>query len=274
MPYYISKFHPDCSKWAVVKTDYDLVACHSTKKSATDQMVALSVAEEIEPGGTHPRDARRTEAMRIKEVSQDLYVQLEGDEKALVDAMLGVVQEYGKFGSETSSVYVNYTPASQNEDASIGVKCGNCVFHAMTEDGIVCSAIDAEIEEEGVCRLSMIPPGLVNAPEPMNEAATYKVPDGVQSAAKRAVKWISEGKAGSGFTDVGRRRASQLASGGSVSRDVVARMKSYFARHTNDRKAEGFNAGESGYPSPGRVAWDAWGGDAGRTWVNGINLDK
>jgi hypothetical protein len=217
--------------------------------------------------------AKKNIPVRVKEVTQGLYSQLEGDEKALVDAMLGVVNEYGKFGSPTSSVYINYTPAAENEDQTIGVKCGNCVFHAMTEDGIECSAIDAEIEEGGLCRLSMIPPGLVNVTEAIKEADTYKVPAGVQSAAKRAQKWISEGKAGSGFTDTGRRRASQLASGGSVSRDVVARMKSYFARHAGDKNAEGFSAGEKGYPSPGRVAWDAWGGDAGKTWVSGIKLD-
>ena len=102
---------------------------------------------------------------------------------------------------------------------------------------------------------------------------TYKPPQGVQSAAKRALKWISEGKAGSGFTDVGRRRASQLASGQAVSRDTIARMKSYFARHTVDKQATGFNSGEEGFPTPGRVAWDAWGGDAGKAWVNRINLE-
>lgn len=102
----------------------------------------------------------------------------------------------------------------------------------------------------------------------------YNPPQGVQNAARRALKWISEGKAGSGFTNVGRRRAAQLASGGSVSRDTVARMRSYFARHEVDRKATGFNSGEEGFPSPGRVAWDAWGGDAGRSWANGINLDR
>jgi len=101
--------------------------------------------------------------------------------------------------------------------------------------------------------------------------STYSPPQGVQNAAKRALKWISEGKAGSGFTSVGRRRASQLASGQSVSRDTVARMKSYFARHTVDKKATGFNSGQEGYPSPGRVAWDAWGGTAGQAWVNRIN---
>jgi hypothetical protein len=102
---------------------------------------------------------------------------------------------------------------------------------------------------------------------------TYKVPAGAISAAKRALKWIAEGQAGSGFTDVGRARAAQLARGGSVSRDVVGRMRSYFARHENDRKADGFFANSDKYPSPGRVAWDAWGGDAGRSWVNGINIE-
>jgi len=101
----------------------------------------------------------------------------------------------------------------------------------------------------------------------------YEVPKGVQEAAERAVQWIREGKAGVGFTDVGRRRASQLAAGGTVSADIVQRMRSYFARHQNDKNAEGFNYGEQGFPSPGRVAWDAWGGDAGERWVNSITVE-
>lgn len=102
--------------------------------------------------------------------------------------------------------------------------------------------------------------------------ATYNVPQGVADAAERALEWISEGKAGSGFTDVGRARAVQLARRGVVSDDTVKRMRSYFARHQNDKKAEGFSRGEDGYPSPGRVAWDAWGGDAGERWVNGLDI--
>lgn len=102
----------------------------------------------------------------------------------------------------------------------------------------------------------------------------YNPTQGVQSAAKRALKWIGEGKAGKGSTDVGRRRASQLAAGESVSRSVVGRMRSFFARHEVDRRAKGFFAGESGFPTPGRVAWDAWGGDAGRSWANGIDLEN
>jgi HK97 family phage prohead protease len=102
-------------------------------------------------------------------------------------------------------------------------------------------------------------------------AGSYSPPVGVQDAAKRALAWIDAGLAGSGFTAVGRARAQQLASGADVSADVVNRMISYFARHEVDKSAVGFDPRDEGYPSPGRVAWDAWGGDAGQTWVNGLN---
>ena len=279
MPYYITKNHPDCkSGWAVVKSDYEPIACHKTKAKAITQMVAVSRAEGIEPGGTHPRDTRKESMKKIKEVNQELYNQVSGDEKALVDAMLGVVQQFGKFQSEGSSVNAGYDDAQNNPNLAIGVKCGNCVFHIGEGANIACSAIEQDIEEDGACRFAAIPPGLVNVSESTRvkkeAAGPYSPPQGVQNAAKRALKWIADGKAGSGFTDVGRRRASQLANGEQVSRSVVGRMRSYFARHEVDRRAKGFFAGESGFPSPGRVAWDAWGGDAGRSWVKGIDLDN
>ena len=101
----------------------------------------------------------------------------------------------------------------------------------------------------------------------------HRPPQGVQDAAERARGWIEDGKAGKGFTDTGRRRASQLAAGEEVSDEVVKKMQAYFARHAVDKDAEGFSRGGDGYPSPGRVAWDAWGGDAGERWVGGIDLD-
>jgi uncharacterized protein len=50
MPYFISDA-TDCPSWAVVKADGEVVACHESKESAIDQMVALSLDEDIEPGG-------------------------------------------------------------------------------------------------------------------------------------------------------------------------------------------------------------------------------
>lgn len=99
---------------------------------------------------------------------------------------------------------------------------------------------------------------------------SFKPPQGVQEAAQRALEWISEGHAGSGFTDVGRARAAQLARGDNVSEETIRRISSYLARHEPDKQAEGFKAGEDGFPSPGRVAWDAWGGDPGQRWADAI----
>jgi HK97 family phage prohead protease len=101
---------------------------------------------------------------------------------------------------------------------------------------------------------------------------SFSPPAGVAVAAKRALQWIADGLAGDGFTDVGRARAVQLASGADISGETVNRMISFFARMEDSVKgAEGFNSGEEGYPSFGRVSWDAWGGDSGQTWVNGLS---
>ena len=97
---------------------------------------------------------------------------------------------------------------------------------------------------------------------------TFVPPKGVQEEAKRALQWIKDGHAGANFTDVGRARASQLANGEGVSRDTLARMKSFLARHEVDSQGKGYSPGEAGFPSPGRVAYAAWGGSAAKTWVD------
>jgi len=99
---------------------------------------------------------------------------------------------------------------------------------------------------------------------------TFRPPQGVRDEAKKALGWIADGHAGSGFTSTGKARASQLAQGEPVSAETILRMYSFFSRHEVDKKAEGFNSGEDGFPSAGRVAWSAWGGDAGFTWSTKI----
>jgi hypothetical protein len=84
------------------------------------------------------------------------------------------------------------------------------------------------------------------------------------SAARRALKWKQEGKAGG--TLVGLARANQLKDRDPLSASVVLRMYSFFSRHEVDKRATGFNSGEEGFPSKGRVAWDLWGGDGGYSW--------
>ena len=87
---------------------------------------------------------------------------------------------------------------------------------------------------------------------------------GMKEEAQRYRDWKSEGRAGG--TDVARRRATQILSGNELSPQVVVEMSAWFARHEVDKQAEGFSPGEDGYPSKGRVAWAAWGGDAGKSF--------
>ena len=95
-------------------------------------------------------------------------------------------------------------------------------------------------------------------------AKTYKPTSGMASAARRALKWKEEGKAGG--TLVGLARANQLKDREPLSASTVLRMYSFFSRHEPDKQATGFYSGQEGFPSKGRVACDLWGGDGGYSW--------
>lgn len=70
-----------------------------------------------------------------------------------------------------------------------------------------------------------------------------------------------------GGTSVGLARAKQLANRQNISDKTMRRMKSYFARHSVDKRAKGFRKGEKGYPSKGLQAWKLWGGDSALKWL-------
>lgn len=96
----------------------------------------------------------------------------------------------------------------------------------------------------------------------------YVPNDEMVREANQALEWRREFNRGG--TLVGVARARDIAARKSLPIDTVRRMSSFFARHEIDKQAEGFNRGEDGFPSAGRVAWGLWGGDAGRTWATGI----
>jgi HK97 family phage prohead protease len=51
MPYFITDKAEGCSGWATIKDDGEVIGCHQTKADAIAQMVAVSIAEDMEPGG-------------------------------------------------------------------------------------------------------------------------------------------------------------------------------------------------------------------------------
>jgi len=60
----------------------------------------------------------------------------------------------------------------------------------------------------------------------------------------------------------GVARATSLANGENVSYETIKRMAAFFSRHEKNKSGEEDDAG--------KIAWDLWGGDAGRAWANRI----
>jgi hypothetical protein len=77
MPYYISDQQSDCSGWATVKQEadgsYTTLGCHDTKQDAIDQMLAVSISEDMEPGGEVPRDSVGEDRSKMKKIERRTY---------------------------------------------------------------------------------------------------------------------------------------------------------------------------------------------------------
>lgn len=173
MPWEIRRNYGGCSGYAVVKLpDGSVSGCHTTRASARAQLGALYASEpeaaqkeiitnEITPN-KYPQYIGPKKKKKVKK-AMDLYDMLSPEEKAYHDALVEIVDEFGYFDQGASSVWVGYESAAENEDAAIGVKCGNCSFHYETEEGnIGCQIVSFLVEENGKCRLAAIPDGLVN----------------------------------------------------------------------------------------------------------------
>lgn len=96
--------------------------------------------------------------MRIINVQQPRVHSLHPEERALADALVQITQRYGKFNQDYSGVWAGYDEPSNNEVASIGVKCSNCVLY---EGGVTCKIISLPVAPEGKCRFAVIPDGIV-----------------------------------------------------------------------------------------------------------------
>jgi hypothetical protein len=121
------------------------------------------------------------------------------EERELADALLLIANKYGKFNDDNTGIWAGYTPASENEDnAKIGVKCGNCVFFNAPNG---CAIIASAVEEGGLCRFAVLPDGAVTPEEPKKEVApvgedvnidveeffqkpVYSLPDGLKEYAE------------------------------------------------------------------------------------------
>lgn len=102
------------------------------------------------------------------------------------------------------------------------------------------------------------------------KADGYKPPEAVRKNARRGLELREKyGKGGLSTQEAGRQgigsgvaRARNLANGDNISIDTIRRMSAFFSRHEKNK--------EGGEDDAGYIAWMLWGGDAGRSWVEGI----
>jgi HK97 family phage portal protein len=121
------------------------------------------------------------------------------------------------------------------------------------------AGLEAVPEDEGQLHPTAIPvqsTGGFDGAAVRSYEMKFRPTEAMRTAAQRALDWKAEGF--DGGTRVGLARANQIVNGEKLSEDTILRMYSFFSRHEVDKKAEGFNSGEEGFPSPGRVAWDLW----------------
>jgi hypothetical protein len=151
MPWEIRQGTSQCSGYGVFKQGTNqLEGCHSTRSAAEKQMAALYTSE--------PQAAKSLDPA-FEKYRGELYEMLTIEEKAFHDALVGIAEQYGPFDIGTSSIWVGYETAANNEDAEIGVKCSNCTMFIPESNG--CAILSYSVEPNGKCRLAAIPDGLV-----------------------------------------------------------------------------------------------------------------
>lgn len=149
MPWDIRRNYGSCSGYAVVKeSDGSIAGCHETREKAGRQIAALEASE-----------AGKSVSPEFEKYRGELYAKLTEEEKAFHDALLSIAEQYGPFDLGTSSIWVGYVPASENDDAEIGVMCSNCSFFNPENNG--CAILSYTVEPMAICRLAAIPDGLV-----------------------------------------------------------------------------------------------------------------
>jgi hypothetical protein len=306
MPYHIGeKGSYGCSGYPVVKDGTgEVMGCHDSAAAAQAQISAINISEAEKGkkkmtsamGQPYPADNRESffnwsTPVRKPQRSTFSVGKYDGPADAMIkegDFVMGMTSEGVAFGRVEHIMWEGGTLGEPGEEYSIesmppeNPAMSVRLFEVddnemeptaysigmMYQDAQVVDVSNMTMEQEN--ELESMPEGGNPNMEYMAKAETYSPNDGMKAAARRAIAWKEEGKAKGAGTPVGWGRARDIVAGRSMSLSVVKRMYSFFSRHEVDKKATGFRSGEEGYPSKGRVMWDAWGGDAGYSWSRGI----
>lgn len=250
MPYYITENSPDCNGWATIKEDGEVIGCHTTKQDAIDQMVAVSIAEDMEPGGE--RSVRAMPGtLRVGD-----YVAWSSSGGRARGEIVEIVED-GTINVPDSSITINGTfsdPAAlialYRPDGDGWSFSGQYVGHKFsTLTRINPLPEPSEQEEEDF-------EDETNGDE--NRQVNLEPPAYMRAAARRGLEYYEQGKGGDGLVERTIREARAMASG-SVTADKWVRIRAWIARHLVDLESPDANPSSDNYPSPGVVAHLLWG---------------
>jgi hypothetical protein len=221
MPYFIESDNAACSGWATVKEDGEVMGCHQTKADAIDQMVALSLAEGIDPGGE-----------RYKRDLPDAYRPAVSDD----------VPEGRACGN-----CVHYNEAMLNED---GVRVWCNLWEDWVRGDFYCDRwepaaryMDDEDDERAVRQVELNLPGYISA------------------AAARGLELRADGFGGDGVTDRTVREARAMADGDITEDKVVRANAWAARHAVDLEAPSNSNDSDDGWPGAGAVAHYLWGID-------------
>ena len=252
MPYFIWNELPDCSGWAVVKTNGELVGCHKDKQSAIEHMVGISAGEGIEPGGTYDPNGPQVEQSELRDVCEDC----DGDCKVCGQEKRAAVEdlEVGQYVQWISDNDVITGEIYAINGTRLEVKVYD------EEDGVWMETdLIALVEAERVQVIENLP---TNEPEDEMDDEIRQVnltpPAYMRAAARQGLRYYEEGKGGDGLVAKTIREARAMAAG-SVTADKWVRMRAWIARHLGDLDSPAANPNSPDYPSAGVVAHLLWG---------------
>ena len=280
MPYFITDRQPDCSGWATVKEEEDgsltTIGCHETKQDAIDQMVAVSVAEDMEPGGERNLDGPPAIIVDI----DGTLLTFEGDP---IRNVVDFVDEYeGEVIIVTARVEDDRaTTVAELEAADVdwdqlfmkpNADADSVAFKTETvKDLLDVYNIELAIENDEDIRaeyarigLTVLTPDAVDPaelPEMVERQVDLTLPAYIRAAAARGLELRAEGYGGDGLVERTIREARLMADG-EVSEDKVVRVAAWAARHLVDLDApQNSDADADGWPGNGAVAFYLWGID-------------
>ena len=254
MPYFITDRHPDCPAWSVVKEDGELLACAESQEAAVEQMVAVSLAEDLEPGGTYEGDEFKPAPERSVRAAPD-------------ELELGDFVEWDSSGGMARGTIEQIV-----RDGQVDIPNSDFVVNGTEDDPAALIQVWRPDEEDG--QVYWEPSGVLVGhkfstltkidPLPMEDDREQRQvdltpPAYMRASARRGLEWHREGLSGDGLVDRTIREARAMSEG-NVTADKWVRIRAWIARHLVDMEAPQNTPGNDAYPGPGAVAMALWGG--------------